>query len=341
MTRLCRRWARHSIRGIRAWASCPWRRVDRRARMAWLCVLCIYVGASACGGDGRGAEAEFEARPGAQRFALAGRVVSVEASERKATVEHDEVEGLMEAMTMQFLVKEQWALQAMAPGDRITATLVVDGARSWLQNVVVTRTGGAGDAESGEPVSPPGAPAPGTRLPELLLVDQDQRSVGESDFTDRVSVVTFIYTRCPLPDYCPLMMRRLNQTARELQARPDEAPHTQFLPVSVDPEYDTPAVLRQYAGEVVAERSEQPPKTGRATVTWRFLTGEPENVRAFAGFFGLVYEQQGDEIMHALRTAVIDPQGRVAVVLRGNEWTATDLLRHIDAANGSSRSAAR
>ncbi|MGH9162742.1 MAG: SCO family protein [Vicinamibacteraceae bacterium] len=298
-------------------------------------LLFILVGCMAAGGCGRGQparESEFEMRPGAQQFPLVGRVVAVAPSARKVTVAHEEVEGVMQAMTMEFPVKEQWAMQAMAPGDRIAATLVVDGARSWLQQIVVTRSTPSGEPGGDRAAPLPGAPAPGTRLPALSLVDQNAQPVLARDFIGRVSVVTFIYTRCPLPDFCPLMMRRFTETAKLLRDRPDRTTTTQLVPVTIDPEYDTPAVLRKYAARLITRDDAGEDASGRGDVTWRLLTGEAEDVRRFAGFFGLVYEQQGSEIMHALRTAIIDPQGRVVTVLRGNAWTAGELLRHIDGA---------
>lgn len=314
-------------------------RAGSLAPMGWLLfILCGCLMVSSCERGGQASDSEFEMRPGAQQFPLVGRVVSVAPSARKVTVAHEEIEGVMQAMTMEFAVKEQWALQAMAPGDRVAATLVVDGERSWLQQIVVTRNSASDNSRGGEAGHLPGAPAPGTRVPALSLVDQDEQPVRERDFTGHVSVVTFIYTRCPLPDFCPLMMRRFTETATLLQARPGGMPKTQFVPVTVDPEYDTPAVLRKYAARLVARGDRRNRVSVRGNVSWRLLTGELENVRRFAGFFGLVYEQQGSEIMHALRTAVVDPQGRVVTVLRGNEWTAADLLRHIDEAGDRSAS---
>lgn len=309
-------------------------RASLLAPVGLLFILWVCMAASGCERSERASEAEFEMRPGAEQFPLVGRVVAVAPSARKVTVAHEEINGVMQAMTMEFPVKEQWALQTMAPGDRIAATLVVDGARSWLQQIVVTRSTGAGDSRGDVAEHLPGAPAPGTRLPELSLVDQDERLVADRDFIGRVSVVTFIYTRCPLPDFCPLMMRRFTETAKLLRDRPAEAPETQLVPVTVDPEYDTPVVLRKYAARLVTRDEARDRASDAGRVTWRLLTGAPEDVRRFAGFFGLVYEQQGSEIMHALRTAVIDPQARVVTVLRGNEWTAADLLRHIDEARG-------
>jgi protein SCO1 len=269
----------------------------------------------ACGE--RGGTDPLVAGPAAKRYPLTGTVVSVRPEERTLTVSHERVDGLMEAMTMTFPVKEQWVMRAAARGDSVNATLVVDGARSWIEGVVVTK-GPVGSG--GRPSSDAsGAPAVGTPLPELALIDETGVRVSREDLLGRTTVLTFIYTRCPLPDYCPLMLQRFGEIAKAAAARPGLAARIQLVAVTVDPEYDTPAVLRAFAADRV-------PLASRGGVSWRFLTGDADNVRTFARFIGLEYFEERGQVMHALRTALIDPSGRVVRVFRGNEWKTEDVI---------------
>src|SRR5690606_13443500 len=220
--------------------------------------------------------------------------------DRTLTVAHDAIDGLMDAMTMDFVVQDAWVLDVAAPGDRVTATLVLDGARSWLEAVAITKAdSSSAGAAGGELV------APGTPLPDVALLDQDGRDVSPSTYHGRWAVYTFIYTRCPLPDFCPLMMRRLNEVAAGLaeQGRRDDV---WLLAVTVDPEFDRPPVLRAFGDRLL----EADPDAGRYART-ALLTGTTESIRTLASLFQLTYEAAGEEIIHGLRTVVVDPDGRV------------------------------
>jgi protein SCO1/2 len=281
-------------------------------------VLCVVVmaGGVACG-TGSGDGAGFEASDNARRYPLTGVVRGVKPADRVITVAHDPVEGLMDAMTMDFVVRDAWVLDVVAPGDRVTATLVLDGARSWLEGVAITKadsTGGGAGGVGGELV------APGTPLPDVALVDQDGRDVSTSAYQGRWAVYTFIYTRCPLPDFCPLMMRRLNEVASSLaaQGRRDDV---WLLAVTVDPEYDRPPVLKAFGDRMIEAESD----AGRYART-ALLTGTPEAIRTLASPFQLTYEPAGDEIIHGLRTVVVDPDGRIVRTFMGSDWSAADVV---------------
>jgi protein SCO1 len=284
--------------------------------MASLALCAMVPGAWGCGGQ---PEETFDARPGARRYPITGVVRAVKPHERTLTVAHDPIPDLMDAMTMDFVVREQWALQAAGPGDRISATLVLDGARSWIESVVVTKADIAGAGTVG---ATPGL-STGDRLPDVALVDQDGRAVTPASYTGRAAVYTFIYTRCPLPDYCPLMMQRLNDVAallREQERRDD----VWLIAVTLDPAFDTPEVLRGYGERTLR------PEDGRAHFErTALLTGESDAIRTLAAGFLMAYEAAGDEIVHGLRTVVVDADGQVVRVFRGNEWTAETLVAAI------------
>jgi protein SCO1/2 len=276
--------------------------------------------ASGCGWTSQGGD--FEASAQARQYPIVGVVRGADKGARQLTVAHDAIPGLMDGMTMSFAVKEAWAAEVAEPGDRVSGTLVVDGTRSWIQNVSLTKPPEGTEATAGAASATDAGigPAAGTPLPTTPLRDQAGRSVTARSFAGRDVIVTFIYTRCPMPDFCPLMMRRLSDAASRLRksGRRDDV---QMVAITIDPAHDTPEVLEAYGRAHIAGEEGDP------FHRWSLLTGTPEQVRAWATFFALTYEPDGKEIAHGLRTAVVDREGRVVGVLRGNSWTTDELMR--------------
>lgn len=265
-------------------------------------IICLTV--SACQSLEGGEAREYE---------IKGQVISVDKRARQAIISHEPVPDFMEAMTMPFTIKEEWALNELAAGDRIQATLVVQEERSWLERIVIVRSEpeSEGAVEGLEPT-------PGVEIPAFTLTNQDGRRIRLDHFRGRAVVLTFIYTRCPLPDYCPLMTGNFESIHRALGDDP-ALDKTVLLSVSVDPEYDTPAVLRQYGAEHTSGRFDR----------WQFVTGSAEEVKGMAGFFGLQYATEGDQIIHSLRTALISPDGKLHRLYRGNEWKPGEVVRDL------------
>ena len=255
-----------------------------------------------------------EASAGAKKYDIRGKVVSVDRSSKKVTINHQAIEGYMEAMTMPFTLVDDWAYEHLEPGADIQATLVVDAGRTWLENPVVTSVGPAADTGA------VAEPRPGDEVPNLELVNDQGHKIHLHDFHGKNLVVTFIYTRCPLPDYCPLMTSNFAELNRLLDKEPALASRTRLLSITVDPEYDTPRVLHAY-------RTRHAPDSA---ARWEFATGTAEQVRAVAQFFGLSYWQEKDQIIHSLRTSVIAPDGRVKKVIHGNEWKPKDILSELE-----------
>lgn len=277
----------------------------------------VLLGAAACSG-GEGDGGRYTASASAQRYSLSGVVRAVHRGDRTLSVEHGPIAGLMDGMTMDFHVQDRWVLDAAGPGDHITAILVLDGARSWLETVAISKI----DADPAAPTSsgPSGMVAPGTPLPDVPFTNQLGERVRPSTYGDRTVVYTFIYTRCPLPDYCPLMVRRFNEIAARLEAdgRRDDV---WLVAVTLDPAFDTPAVLKAFGDRQVEASG------GDRYRRVALLSGEPEAIREFAGFFQLTYDVEGDdEIVHGLRTVVVDASGRVVRVFRGTDWAVDELL---------------
>ncbi|HEX8146043.1 MAG TPA: SCO family protein [Pyrinomonadaceae bacterium] len=247
------------------------------------------------------------------RYELKGKVVSVDRAKGEVSVEHEEVKGYMPAMTMDFPLRDAEALKVVEAGDRLQAALVITDDGYWLDTPVITK------GLSGGPVTPPAGgdePQPGAEVPDVKLVNQDGRPLSTKQFRGRALVVTFVYTRCPLPDYCPLMsanFARLNSAITEDAGLRKRA---HLLSVTLDPEYDSPPVLKAYGSTYAGGKFDN----------WDFVTGEPGEVRRLAEFFGLTYKAEGDQVIHSLRTAVVTPDGKLLKIYRGNEWKPEEVL---------------
>lgn len=251
-------------------------------------------------------------RPPEKRFELKGKVVSVDRTQRQAMIAHERIPGFMDAMTMPFNIREDWALAALAPGQVVEATLVVQGDRSWIEGIRISQGEDSGGTESAGAM-----PRIGEEIPDFKLQNQDNQQIGLAQYRGHPLLLTFIYTRCPLPDFCPRISSSFSEVYRGLKsiAKSGQTPH--LLTVSFDPDYDTPAVLREYA-----RRYMNPPDFG----TWEFATGSPEDIKKITGYFGLIYRKESDQIAHTMVTALIGPDGKLKQLYQGNRWTPNQVL---------------
>ena len=284
-------------------------RLMRRCRSVVFLVLLLAVGCSH--------------HPAAKRYELDGRVVAVDRNAHTLTVAHHDVAGLMKGMTMPFEVgnDSSWVFQAIAPGDQIHATLVLSD-HAELQNVTFTKqSGNAGDTS----LTPTHIPEPGEEVPDVTLVNQNGRRITLRQFRGQPLLLTFIYTRCPFPDYCLRMSSDFQQVLGELHKDPVVFAHSQLLSISIDPENDKPAALRNYGASYVAG-------IDPAFHHWQFATGSPKDVRKAADFFGLAYNQKDGQIVHSLSTVLIGKDGKVLKVYFGNNWKPEDVAADVAAA---------
>jgi protein SCO1/2 len=218
----------------------------------------------------------------------------------------------MDAMTMPFNVGDEWAMEVLAPGQEVEATLVVQGDRSWIEGLRISQTE---DADGGAISNP--LPKIGDEVPDFKLLNQDNNIIQLHQYRGRPLLLTFIYTRCPLPDYCPLMSRNFSQIYQGLKSIPESAGKPRLLSISFDTEHDTPPVLRAYAARYM---------NPVVFSDWGFATGTPEEIRAITSYFGLNYLRESDQIIHSLVTALIDADGKIARLYLGNEWTPRQVL---------------
>ena len=261
-------------------------------------------------------------KPQGKRYELDGRVVAVDSGNRLITVAHGDVKGLMPAMTMPFPVgrDDGWVLEKIAPGDHIHATLVITD-HAELQDISFTKTS---DVDS-DGTSQVRLPEAGDAVPDFRFVNQAGKTIDLRQLRGRPVLLTFIYTRCPVPDFCPRMSNNFREVLEELKTNPAVYAKAQLLSISIDPEFDTPQVLRsygeQYAGKVDPQFQH-----------WDFVSGSPQETRKAADFFGLSYNAKDGQIVHNLRTVLIGTDGKIERVYPGNGWTPAEVAQDYIAA---------
>jgi protein SCO1/2 len=279
------------------------------------------AGVLACGGchSPRTGGAAANGPASVKHYMLRGQVISVDAADKTVTISHEAVPGFMGAMTMPYKVKDANVLTELHPGDRMTATLVdVDEREFYLDDFDIT----AQASPDYKPAVVYHTPAPGEALPDFSFLNQSGKRIHLAQFHGDVLLITFIYTRCPLSDYCPRMSRNFAQVDKALAANPAEYGRTHLLSISFDPEYDTPAVLRSYGGAY----------TGKFTrenfAHWDFAAPSPGNLLDVEKWFGIgVTPGDGPgQLTHSLCTVVVGPDGKIRNWYPTNEWTPEQLV---------------
>jgi len=256
-----------------------------------------------------------------RRYPIAGQITSIDQQKKQIILSHGEIPGYMPAMVMPFSVKDGSQLTGLGRGDEITAILAVGARESWLESIKVTRK------SSGEPdqrdAEIRALPHEGDVVPDFTLVNQSGKRISLADYRGKALVITFIYTRCPLPDYCPLMSSNFAEIDRALRREPALYNKTHLLSVSFDTKHDTPTVLRSY-GSAYTERY-----TDEKFDLWEFATGSEEEIKAITKFFGLQYSESADQINHSLVTAVITPGGEVYRIQASNDWKPAEVVSEL------------
>jgi protein SCO1/2 len=258
-----------------------------------------------------------------REYELEGQILAVDATRREVTIRHGDIKGFMPGMTMPFKVRDVALLEGRVAGDMIKATLVVDDSEAHLRTL--EKTGHA--PVVGAPPKPLGEPlSPGDEVPETALVDDTGTARRLREWRGRAVAVTFIYTRCPIPDFCPLMDRHFAEAQQLIANDAALRGRVGLVSVSFDPQYDTPAVLATHAKKVNADPA-----------VWTFLTGAQEDVDAFASRFGVSVMREGTDpanVVHNLRTAVVDGNGRLVKILTGMQWAPSELVVELGSAAG-------
>jgi protein SCO1/2 len=264
-------------------------------------------------------------------YKLRGKVVSTDAAKGEVTVDHEAIVGFMEAMTMPYKLKDPAVLSELHPGDVFTADVLVSqdaDADLLLDHIVVV----AQAKPDYKPTVSYHVPTAGEATPDFKLRNQDGHPIHLGQFKGQALLVTFIYTRCPQPNYCPLVTRHFAAIDAKLKSDPKLVARTHLVSISFDPDNDTPARLRAYAVQYLGADSKS------AFAHWDFAVPDKAALTEMAKFFDLaVSAGEGNTLTHTLSTTLIGPDGKVVRFYPGNDWTPEQILadlRQIPALHG-------
>lgn len=251
-----------------------------------------------------------------QVFQVKGVVVKVTPREKSVEIKHEEIRGYMPAMTMPFDVKDTNELAGLAPGDSVVFRMIVTDTEGWIEQVrklgSTNSVPTAGNFRLVRDVEPLNI---GDRLPEYHFTNQLGQAFSTADFKGQALAITFLFTRCPFPTFCPKMANDFSETQQSLISAGNFT-NWHLLTVSFDPEFDKPVVLKSYA-----ERYHYDP------AHWTFATGDLVEITAIAEQCGLnFWHDETGSISHNLRTLVVDASGRLQKIFTGNTWKTEELV---------------
>jgi len=271
---------------------------------------------------------DVSAGAGVKVYKLRGKVISTNTAKTEVTLDHQAIPGFMDAMTMPYKVKDANILTELHPGDVLTADVLVSqdpNADTLLDHIVVVAEG----RPDYRPKAIYHVPTAGDAVPDFKLLNQDGRAIHLGQFRGEALLVTFIYTRCPLPDFCPRVTHNFAAIEAKLAADPALLNKTHLVCVSFDPDNDTPARLRAYGATYIGSDAKG------AFAHWDFAVPDKDVLRQMALYFDVGFTNEADStITHTLSTTLIGPDGKVVRFYPGNDWTVDEVLGDVKQAAG-------
>lgn len=286
-------------------------------------VLLFIVSCGRSPSTGSGPSAQEIQSTNQKVFQVKGVIVSVKPGEKTVNIKHEAIPDYMPGMTMPFDVKNTNELVGLAAGDAVTFRLTVTDTDGWIDQIAKVLT----------VTNPPNASPPvitlqnvgrlqvGDILPEYHLTNQLGQAISTSQFRGQALAITFLFTRCPFPTFCPRMSNNFEEAQRALLANSDGPKNWHLLTISFDPEFDRPEVLKTYA-----ESHHYNPEH------WTYATGSLADITTLGDQFGLIFQRENGSISHNLRTIVLDASGKVQKVFEGNEWKSDALVAELTTA---------
>lgn len=260
----------------------------------------------------------------AKIYHLHGKVLSIDQANSSLMIDGDEIPGFMGAMAMPYPVRNKDEMSKVTPGDEITADIIVpEGDSPYIQNIVVVKK------SAGTP-SPTARtdhePQPGDEVPDFALIDENGKRIHLGSYRGDALLITFIYTRCPFPDFCPLVSRNFAKIYADTRANPELRSHMRLLSVSFDPDHDTPEALRKYAQTFNGTTGGNP--YGR----WEFAVIPKDELQKVTEFFGVTVARNDGTLVHSMSTSVITPDGKIYSWREDTDWKPQDLIADATAA---------
>jgi len=267
-------------------------------------------------GDGQPAAIAADAAT----YQLKGIVVASDAAKGEVSIDSEAIPGFMGAMIMPYKHAQPGIAAELHPGDHITARLRISASASLLDQIVVT----AQAKPDYKPSKFYNVPFPGQTVPDFKFLNQNARTIAIDQFRGKVLLVTFIYTRCPLPDFCIRMSHNFATIEHELAANPQLNNKTHLLSVSFDPAYDTPKVLRSYGGSYIGGHA------GETFSHWDFAAPPPSELDTVEQFFDVGVSPGSDNTLtHSLSTVIIAPNGKIFRFYPNNDWSPSSVVEDV------------
>jgi protein SCO1/2 len=262
-------------------------------------------------------------------FHIRGKVISTDAAH--VTLEGEAVPGFMDAMTMPYKLKDPIVATELHPGDRITATILADKDGSDFSNVLLDNVVIISQARPDYvPAVHYHVPTAGDVVPDFKLLNQSDRTIHLAQFKGKVLLLTFIYTRCPLADFCVRMSRNFAEVDKSLAADPELYKQTHLLSISFDPAYDTPKVLRSYGGAYTGLYTKE------KFLHWDFAAPTEKELPVITQYFDVgVTPGSSKTLTHSLSTVLIGKDGKVIAWYPNNEWKPADVVAQMKQAAGA------
>ena len=257
-----------------------------------------------------------------RHYPVEGVVLRTAADRREVVVSHGPIPGYMDAMAMPFAVRDPALLQNVVAGDRVRFDLTVTATSSVIESLAIISAPRADPGLQRIPAVSRLVPI-GQPFPDFSLQDQHGNAFTLSGLQGQVVLVTFIYTRCPLPDYCPLLMANFARIKKEFTESLGKG--LALVTITFDPQYDTSEVLSRYGAKYGAEDG-----------GWYLLTGSKEQVREVTELFGIEFYPDEGMITHSMLTTVIAPDGRLFAALEGKNYSIEQLADVVRAARRQS-----
>jgi len=255
-------------------------------------------------------------------YTLTGRVLSKQPATQQLVIDNDNIPGFMPAMTMPYDVKDPEGFGKVEPSDIIRADVIVaPGNKFWLERIIVTGKGAprvSGDTGASHILMI------GEKVPDVPMINQDGKTIHFGQFKGETVLLTFIYTRCPFPDFCPLLSSRFAAIQSEMTKNAEEYKSTHLISISLDPDYDKTAVLREYGLKYI---SNDP----AGFQHWDFVSTNTADLRKLVADFGLDYTEQNSLTSHSLNTVLLAADGTVVRMWPGSDWHTSevlDVMRH-------------
>jgi protein SCO1/2 len=299
--------------------SVNWRVKPLREHISTIAILAVAVFSGGCRGV-QNAGSATQQQAGVKKYHVRGIVVSSDAKTGGVTVDTDAIPGYMDAMTMPYTLAQPNIVSELHPGDTITATLTATANADVLDEIVVV----AQAKPDYKPAVTYNDLEPGEAVPDFRFLNQSGRVVRLEQWHGKAVLLTFIYTRCPLPNFCVRMSRNFAEINKALEKDPKLYAKTHLLSVSFDPNYDTPQVLRSYGGAYTGNYTKE------TFGHWDFAAPTEQDLPKVLQFFdvGATPEKDGT-ITHSLSTVVIGPDGKIYKRYPGNEWTPEQMLEDV------------